>query len=96
MLTSTLKINMADAARIIKRLSNHWRHKLDIEFNNEQTIIHFSKDVRAILIASTTQLTSYLHTNTIEQLDQYENVVLDHLKRMANQEFEEKWLRNKE
>lgn len=81
-----------EAQRIAKRLVNHWKHKFQIEQTNEyQQIIHMPE-----ASVSLQALQSGLHVTIETQTEDYamlEQVVLDHLNRMAHQEFQVKWQR---
>ncbi|MDO4223982.1 MAG: DUF2218 domain-containing protein [Acinetobacter sp.] len=91
---STLHIPHSEAARIIKRLTNHWKHKMDIIQQDNISIIPFADDVQCRLIAEPTQIIAELTTNSHEQLDTFEDVVLRHLNRMAHEEFAVAWQRH--
>jgi hypothetical protein len=90
---SELRIATDQAARIIKRLSNHWRHKFDIQEQDEITQIPFSAQSRVWLSADAKTLLAKIETLETERLAQLEQVVLLHINRMANQEFVASWQR---
>lgn len=95
---SQLAITMPkdEASRIIKRLTNHWRHKLTIDMDTTVDgetgdLIRFSDDNTCLLVAKHDQLFAKLTTQTGDDLTKLQGVVLSHLNRMANQEFDVTW-----
>lgn len=84
-----------EAQRIAKRLVNHWKHKFEIEQVSEyQHIIHMP-DANIHLQA----LDDALHVaieSQAEDIAELEQVVLDHLNRMAQQEFQVVWQRQEQ
>ena len=82
-------IQTQQAAKIAKRLLNHWKHKFEVAE---------SSDNFGIMMPDATILLSpfpdYLCVKIDSRLDnnhQLEHVVLTHLNRMAQQEFEVTW-----
>lgn len=90
---SEARIDMADSPRIIKRLTNHWRHKFEIEQQQDHSIIHFSEHTKAILTGFDDHLWAKVEVSTEEELARYEDVILRHINSMAHQEFEANWIR---
>lgn len=90
---SELRIDCLEAERIIKRLSNHWRHKFSITQQQNVTTIPFSEQVVSDLIAFEDHLLARIKAANNEQLDRYEQVVLSHLNRMAAQDYSGDWMR---
>lgn len=89
--SSRLNINTDNAEIIIKKLVNHWRHKMKITQANNISTIPFSETAHATLEHQTNQLIATLHTEQQEDLEKLQYVVLDHLNRMAKQEFANTW-----
>lgn len=89
--TSQLIIETDNAEIIVKKLVNHWRHKMEITQQDNVSTIPFSETAHATLEHQTTQLIATLHTEQAEDLDRLQNVVLVHLNRMAKQEFADNW-----
>ena len=89
--SSQLNIDTDNAEIIIKKLVNHWRHKMEITQANNISTIPFSKTAHATLEHQTNQLIAILHTEQQEDLEKLQYVVLDHLNRMAKQEFANTW-----
>lgn len=88
---SILTLEFDDGARIIKRLTNHWRHKLNIEQRDDVSIVHFDDTAYCELWATDTQLLAQLTVENTEQLAELQDVVLRHLNRIANMEFVAVW-----
>ena len=89
--SSQLNIDTDNAEIIIKKLVNHWRHKMEITQENDIFTIPFSETAHATLEHQPNQLIATLHTEQQEDLEKLQNVVLDHLNRMAKQEFADNW-----
>ena len=72
---STTHLLTNDGKRIAKRLVNHWKHKFEVQ-ETEQ-------DFKILMPTATITLAP--------ETDHLEKVVLDHLNRMAQQEFQVQW-----
>lgn len=83
-----------EARRIAKRLVNHWKHKFEVEHNEIQSRIHMP-DARITLTPLSTGLRLTIETER-EDYQTLEQVVLDHLNRMAQQQFQTEWQRQAE
>lgn len=79
-----------DGARIVKRLCNHWKHKFEITENDGKFEIPFP-DAKVVLQATATQIIIDIHTEKSDVIEQCQNVVVNHLNRMAQQEFSTEW-----
>lgn len=90
-LSSQLTLTTTDGERIIKRLANHWRHKMDIVVIDQQTIIPFSPVSTAKLWSDENHLFASLHTNEAEAFDKLKSVIVNHINRMAGKEFDAHW-----
>ena len=90
---SQLVLHTTDATRIAKRLANHWQHKFAVEFLGNRTTIPFSVDSTLVLVTSDETLTAILTTqsDTDDNHLKLQQVVLDHINRMARTEFTELW-----
>lgn len=88
---SSTDIATLEAKRIAKRLLNHWKHKFEVAENEDQFSIFMPK-ATVVMTALTEHLSVQISTadadNTV-----LENVVLDHLNRMAQQDFQANWSR---
>lgn len=78
-----------ESKRITKRLVNHWQHKFKVEETEKKSSI-FMTD-------ATVTLTPFIHKLNIEidtQRSDYtslEQVVIEHINRMAQQEYQVEW-----
>ncbi|RZJ23048.1 MULTISPECIES: DUF2218 domain-containing protein [unclassified Acinetobacter] len=86
---SNTQIITSEAARIAKRLLNHWKHKFEVSETEEDFSI-FMPDATVKLIPQSTLLLVSIDSS-LEDLSRLEKVVLDHLSRMAQQEFTATW-----
>ncbi|GBU09482.1 hypothetical protein AwWohl_06200 [Gammaproteobacteria bacterium] len=89
---ATSKVSTFDANRVIKRLSNHWKHKNTVEFvdatdslQNSSALIKFEA-AECELYAHENYIQIKVHTPTQEALERMKNAVADHIMRMANPE----------
>ncbi|MEB3768090.1 DUF2218 domain-containing protein [Acinetobacter sp. MD2] len=79
----------SDSKRIAKRLVNHWKHKFEVAESETEFRI-FMPTATVILTPLAESLTAEIDSN-LDDHSHLENVVLDHLNRMAQQEFEVVW-----
>ena len=86
---SNTTINTSEAARIAKRLLNHWKHKFEVSETVEKLSI-FMPDATVNLTPKSDILWVSIES-TLTDLSHLERVVLDHLNRMAQQEFSVTW-----
>ena len=86
---SNTTINTSEAARIAKRLLNHWKHKFEVSEVAEKLSI-FMPDATVNLTPKSDILWVSIES-TLTDLSHLEKVVLDHLNRMAQQEFSVTW-----
>lgn len=83
------QIQTQEAARISKRLLNHWKHKFEVSETPEQMQI-FMPEHTITLIPHTEYLAVSIESQ-LEDLTHIQNVVLNHLNRMAHSEFSAIW-----
>lgn len=88
---SHLQINTTDAQRIIKRLANHWRHKMTVEVIDNQTIFHFSEADTARFYHDEQTLSATLQTAEADACDKLKTVIINHIWRMAGEELAYLW-----
>ncbi|OTG79810.1 DUF2218 domain-containing protein [Acinetobacter sp. ANC 4648] len=86
---SHTSIPTLEAKRIAKRLLNHWKHKFKVT-ETETIFSIFMPETTIVLTAETDRLIVDLNTQ-LEDYTHIEQVVLDHLNRMAQQEFSVAW-----
>lgn len=71
--------------RIMKRLSKHWAHKLEVKLEENNSTIELPIG-QCQLICQSQLLQVKLESQTAEDLSKLQEVVADHLVRMANPE----------
>lgn len=86
---SSTSIVTADGKRIAKRLSNHWKHRFEIA-ESEQDFKILMPTATVTLLPTETTLDVNIQTEEQDN-SRLESVVLDHINRMAQQEFEATW-----
>ena len=89
MMNSSAHIQTMQASRIAKRLLNHWKHKFEVE----ETEI-YSKILMPTATVTLTAQQQHLEViieNQQDDVERLEQVVIDHLNRMAQQEFAANW-----
>lgn len=89
---SSSQIATLESARIAKRLYNHWKHKFEVKESEQQFEI-IMPEAQVSLIPHTEYLAVEI-TASVDKMDHLEKVVLDHLSRMAQQEFKAEWQRS--
>ncbi|WP_180063940.1 DUF2218 domain-containing protein [Acinetobacter sp. YH16042] len=94
---SSTQITTAQAARVAKRLVNHWKHKFEV---NEQLIGENTAFKIQLPSAEVSLLPQAAFLDVVisaqdpsTNLDQLEHVVLDHLIRMVQEELSATWQR---
>lgn len=80
MMKSTTTIQSEKPLRLMRRLCKHWRHKFPVSFDDEKGQIELPFGV--CNMRSTDALTVEL-TSDAEQMPKFQQVVADHLHRMA-------------
>ena len=84
-------IQTQQAAKIAKRLLNHWKHKFEVA-ESEQDYKIFMPTATVTLTPLEQHLDVVISSENAEDI-RLEGVVLDHLNRMAQQEFQADWTR---
>lgn len=82
-------IETSDAARIAKRLFNHWKHKFEVSEQDNITRI-FMPTATVTLQAAPTYLKVSIDS-LLDDLAPLQQVVVRHLNRMANTELTAIW-----
>ena len=91
---------MPDAARIAKRLVNHFRHKVTITELGDDYLVHMAgADVTLSPNAEALTITIVRNESTDNperpyDLERVKFVLTDHINRMANQTFDYEWLQS--
>lgn len=88
MLTTSAALNTNEAHRLIKRLCANWSHKFTVETEDGLGRINFG-DSRCLLTAKSEQLHIELDCPNEITAERMQQVVFDHLKRMAKTELTE-------
>lgn len=91
-------VNMPDATRIAKRLTNHFHHKVAITQMDDDCLVHMvGADV--LLSPSTDALTvTIIRNESTDDLnhpydpEHIKFILTDHINRMANHTFEYEWI----
>ncbi|WP_445116387.1 DUF2218 domain-containing protein [Acinetobacter sp. WZC-1] len=78
-----------ESQRIAKRLLNHWKHKFEVEETGTSLSI-FMPDATVIMQPLADQLAVQIDTQREDYLH-LEQVVINHLNRMAQQQFDVEW-----
>ncbi|HBN8510974.1 DUF2218 domain-containing protein [Pseudomonas aeruginosa] len=85
MFRSTSHVRTESAARYINRLCKHWGHKFEVELTPERGFIDFG-DSNCELLAHPDHVLMVLNSPDEDSLAHMQNVVADHLQRMASSE----------
>ena len=86
---TTTQITTTEAARISKRLINHWKHKFQVSETAHNMQIFMPE--YTITLTPQAALLDVLIESQNEDLSHIKNVLLDHLNRMAQSEFKVIW-----
>ena len=82
-------ISTSDAARITKRLTNHWKHKFEVSDTAELSQIFMPQ--ATIALAAGAETLAVKIESDLEDLTQLKEVVVNHLNRMANTVLDAQW-----
>lgn len=85
MAVSTALIATSEPGRVLRRLCRHWQHKFEVSFNEQRGEI-LLEDVRCELLVREGALEVLLHVPDPAQRNRFENVLADHIQRMAGSE----------
>lgn len=91
-MNSTTQITTIEGKRISKRLVNHWKHKFEV--SETETHSKIFMPTATVTLTPQQQHLDVLIENQQEDVERLEQVVIDHLNRMAQQEFTAEWLRS--
>lgn len=78
-------ISTTSAARIMKRLCKHWSHKLQVSYDDEQGRVLFDPAVLNMQVSPQSLQATLSHADD-DTLIRLQQVVADHLQRMAQPE----------
>ncbi|MBP9786612.1 MAG: DUF2218 domain-containing protein [Acinetobacter sp.] len=88
-MNSTTQITTDEAKRISKRLLNHWKHKFEVAETEAYSKIFMP--TATVTLTSREQSLDVMIENQQDSVEHLEQVVIDHLNRMAQQEFIVEW-----
>jgi hypothetical protein len=88
-MNSTAQITTHEGKRISKRLLNHWKHKFEVSETEQYSKIFMP--TATVTLTPQEQHLDVLIENQQEDVTRLEQVVIDHLNRMAQQEFIVEW-----
>lgn len=86
MATTSATIPTTDGARLIKRLCAHWSHKFPVESSEGHGDIAFDAQTRVRLNATDETLEAAIETADAAHVTRLQDVVAEHLNRMARGE----------
>ena len=90
--TALITVDELGPAKLIGRLAKHWAHKFEVELDEEQAVIPFPAG-RCVLRVDGALLHATVEADDPQVLAKLENVVADHLIRMAKEPLEISWQR---
>jgi hypothetical protein len=88
-MNSTTQITTDEAKRISKRLLNHWKHKFEVSETEQYSKIFMP--TATVTLTPHEQSLDVMIENQQNNVENLEQVVIDHLNRMAQQEFIVEW-----
>ena len=88
-MNSTTQITTDEAKRISKRLLNHWKHKFEVAETEAYSKIFMP--TATITLTSREQSLDVMIENQQDNVEHLEQVVIDHLNRIAQQVFIVEW-----
>ena len=86
MSVSRASIATTDGSRLIKRLLTHWGHRFEVRFDAATGHVSFDADTRAEFHAGAEALTVRIDASDRARLERMQEVVAEHLQRMARGE----------
>lgn len=91
-MNSTTQITTQEGKRISKRLINHWKHKFEVAETETDSKIFMP--TATVTLTPQQQYLGVLIENQQDDVQHLEQVMIDHLNRMAQQEFNVEWIHN--
>ncbi len=91
-MNSTTQITTQEGKRISKRLINHWKHKFEVAETETDSKIFMP--TATVTLTPQQEYLGVLIENQQDDVQHLEQVVIDHLNRMAQQEFNVEWTHN--
>lgn len=84
-------IATTQAARLAKRLGNHWKHKFEVQETAQELRILMPSATIVLQPQSDTLYTEIIALDEHTDLNRLEQVVLDHLQRMGQEQLSADW-----
>ncbi|WP_109441619.1 DUF2218 domain-containing protein [Acinetobacter haemolyticus] len=91
-MNSSTQLTTNEGKRISKRLVNHWKHKFEV--SETETHSKIFMPTATVTLTPQEQHLDVLIENQNDDVAHLEQVVIDHLNRMAQQEFTVQWEHN--
>jgi uncharacterized protein len=86
---SQATLHTVEAKRISKRLFNHWKHKFEVSEHNDHFKIQLPS--AALTLEFLPDRLNLRLDSSLDDLTQLQTVVIQHLNRMAGDEFDVQW-----
>lgn len=86
MFRSSTSVRTQNGGRYLKRLCKHWSHKFDVSYTDEEGRVPFGDGRLCVLKASAGSLDIEVEAPDSEAIPRLEQVVADHLVRMADRD----------
>ncbi|WP_160242853.1 DUF2218 domain-containing protein [Acinetobacter indicus] len=84
-------IATTQAARLAKRLGNHWKHKFEVQETAQELRILMPSATIVLQPQSDVLYTEIIALDEHTDLNRLEQVVLDHLQRMGQEQLSADW-----
>ncbi|WP_160241031.1 DUF2218 domain-containing protein [Acinetobacter indicus] len=84
-------IATTQAARLVKRLGNHWKHKFEVQETAQELRILMPSATIVLQSQSDALYTEIIALDEHTDLNRLEQVVLDHLQRMGQEQLSADW-----
>lgn len=84
-------IATTQAARLAKRLGNHWKHKFEVQETAQELRILMPSATIVLQPQSDALYTEIIALDEHTDLNRLEQVVLDHLQRMGQKQLSADW-----
>ncbi|WP_017396395.1 DUF2218 domain-containing protein [Acinetobacter haemolyticus] len=91
-MNSSTQLTTNEGKRISKRLINHWKHKFEV--SEAEAYSKIFMPTATVTLTPQEQHLDVLIENQQDDVTHLEQVVIDHLNRMAQQEFIVEWKHN--
>ena len=79
-------VTTPNASKYLRRLCKHWSHRFQVKYDDTHGAIDFGGDSRVEMTANAEHLLVRVFLAPEDNMAEMEDVVADHLKRVANDE----------